>query len=276
MGIEPEVYAWLKRLDRRVENLEKLHEKMEPTTRSAIFVRRYDFVPPEIARLYDAVFVSMRTSRGRTNRNRDYYARLIDEGVEIHGWDWLQWPGTWGGVGELIDFAHSVGAKSLLINAEPKPRKRIGPDWRGEHGEMTRYMTAARQRTDRHHMELGFTGWAMPSKAPTFPWLEAFSACHYTVCQPYEVHGRSGWAYVRQALDEYRSYGARRVMCGRGAHELDDDDNDSWRTPEQIELHRRTTPPGFDEVWWPPKGVVPLELAQAMTAPRPPYAGPLS
>ncbi len=80
----------------------------------------------------------------------------------------------------------------------------------------------------------------------------------------HEVHGAAGPAYVARVLEHWRETGARDLIIGRRAHELDDEDPDHWRPPAQIAEHRADTPTGMDEAWWLAGGTPPAEVVEAI------------
>lgn len=132
---------------------------------------------------------------------------------------------------------------------------------------MAAYVGTARELCHAAGLELWVTSWARPSAATTFPWRELVEPADRAIPQPYEVHGASGKAYVADVLDQWKALGAREIILGRGAHELDDSDADYWRTPAEIRAHRSSTPPGMPEAWWLAGGTPPARVVDAIVAP---------
>lgn len=222
-----------------------------------LFVRRTSWVPPDDASRIGGAIVCTRSSAGRVSLDRAWCASVLKQGGAIAGWEWMLEPGTWReGLEAEVDRLASVGAVALVINVEPASgaSKGTAKDWRGRHAELADYTSTARALCDAAGLELWVTSWALPSAAQTFPWRELLQHAHRAIPQPYEVHGREGAAYVAQSIAEYRAHGAREIILGRGAHELDDSDPDAWRTPAQIREHRESTPAGMPEAWWVPAG----------------------
>ena len=236
---------------------------------SCLFVRRTEWVPVEIAALFDIVIVCGRIESAarpgvvvRANRDAGWYSAVRLRGTDVVVWDWMIPPGLWAaGLVELADWARAIGALGLCLNVEPASGgDKYGPrDWRGKADELGAYATNARDACDRRSLELWVTSWALPPRSPgrperSFALEELVRPSHRQIPQPYEVHGRSGPEYVAEVLERWREAGSRRVILGRGAHELDKSDRDAWRTHAQIEAHRATTPPGYGEAWWVPAG----------------------
>ena len=231
-----------------------------------LFVRQQPWIPVEVATRFDGVVVTLRTSRGRTNRSRSWFEQVREKGTSIATVDLMLPPGQWRpSLSETIKFASDVGAIAHCLDVEPT--KATHTDWRGKHDELEQYATRSRDLCDARGLELWATGWAMPGQARTFPWLELLRPAHRAIVQCYEVHGRSGVGYVTKCVDEYRDHGARGIIIGRGAHELDKGDSDAWRTPAQINAHRASTLPGYDEAWWCPAGPMPDPVADAIVGP---------
>lgn len=232
-----------------------------------VFGRRIAFLPIAVAQRFDGVILATRTSRGAANRSPGWIEEALSRGVEIVGWDWMLAPGQWRpGLGEHVCWLKSVGARALTLNVEPRSPG-TPEDWRGKHDELRAYADTSRELCDLHGLELWVTSWALPSSAPTFPWLELIQPAHRCIPQPYEVHGRTGAEYVARVIAEWRERGARTIILGRGAHELDKSDADAWRTPAEIAAHRASTPTGMDEAWWLPAGTPPQEVVEAILAP---------
>ncbi len=233
-----------------------------PRPGSALFVRQTRWVPPEVAARFDVVIVGGRIEsswrRGRiakTNRDESWYAAVRGMGTAIAIFDWMIAPGLWRpGLEEAVDFAASVDAAAFLLNVEPanKAERHTGRDWRGKGAELAAYAGSARELCDARGLELWSSSWADPPRS--FPLRELVHLTHVDIPQPYEVHGRAGPEYVASVLAEYRAAGSREQILGRGAHELDAGDDDSWRTPAQILSHRASTPRGMGEAWWLPAG----------------------
>lgn len=228
-----------------------------------LFVRQQPWIPTATAARFEGVVLTARTSRGRTNRSRSWCEAVREAGTELALIDLMLPPGTWRpGLGEAIQFAADVGAKAYVLDIEPT--RETATDWRERHSELEQYCSRARELCDARRLELWVTSWALPSAAPTFPWLELFAPAHRAITQPYEVHGRAGAEYTKRCVDEYEERGARRVIVGRGAHELDKSDRDAWRTPAQIAEHKRSTPADMDTAWWCPAGPIPPEVVDAI------------
>ena len=241
-----------------------------PTTpargRAYLFARQQKWLSTALASRLGGVIVATRTNRGRANRDVSWYDVVRRSGAEIVTWEWALDPGRWrDGLTSEIAYAQTIGARAVCLNSEPM--KDTSRDWRGRHAELRDYTEAARDQCDARGLELWVTSWALPSTAPRFPWLEFLAPAHAAIVQCYEVHGREGGAYVAQAIAEYRERGAKRIILGRGAHELDETDADAWRTSEQIAAHRASTPPGLDEAWWTPPGVVREDAVDAIVKP---------
>lgn len=230
---------------------------------SSLFVRQDGWVPPEVAARFDAVLVAARIEahhkRGRillANRDLEWHAEVRHAGTEIVLWDWMVPPNLWEKrLDDLIAYAVEVKARAVLFNVEPgSGADKHDPvrDWRGKGEELRRFMAKARALCDAHGLEMWVTSWALPPSSFDLAALVE----HADVCipQPYEVHGRSGPDYVEEVLDAWCEAGADRLILGRGAHELDKSDDDSWRSIEQIEEHRKSTPAGMPEAWWTPAG----------------------
>lgn len=236
---------------------------------SCLFVRRTEWVPVHIAALFDVVIVCGRIESAirpgeivRANRDAGWYSAVRLRGTEVVIWDWMIPPGLWrDGLGELAIFSRAVGALGVCLNVEPASGsdKYGARDWRGKRDELAAYATAARDECDARGLELWVTSWALPPDQPTrperhFALEELVRPSHRQIPQPYEVHGRSGLDYIAEVLGRWTEAGARDVILGRGAHELDKSDQDAWRTPAQIKAHRRSTPVGYGEAWWTPAG----------------------
>lgn len=239
-----------------------------------VFVRQQRWFTIDVAARFGGVIVCTRNAAGkRANRDLSWYASLRAKGVELVTWEWMLDPGfVWRpGLPGEISFAKSINARAVCINLEPAsgPLKGTSRDWRGKHAEVRAYIGAARELCDQAGIELWVTSWALTKNAPTFPWRELIAPAHRCLPQPYEVHGRAGPAYVADVFRDWIEHGADRaqIVVGRGAHELDDDDRDHWRTPAQIAMHRSSTPPGFDEAWWTAGGRMPPEVVAAIVAP---------
>jgi hypothetical protein len=231
--------------------------------RSSLFVRQQAWVPVEVAVHFDAVLVASRIERRAkrgstafTNNDMDWYAEVRATGTDIVLWDWMVPPHIWDRrLSELFASATAVGARGVLLNVEPgsgDDKHHPMRDWRGKGDELRAFTQVARDLADEHGLELWVTSWALPPRS-----FDLAALCEFAdVCipQPYEVHGRTGPEYVAEVLEAWREAGARRIVLGRGAHELDPSDDDAWRTPAQIEAHRKTTPRGMPEAWWPAAG----------------------
>ena len=256
-------------------------------TRSCVFVRRDEWCPPAIAARYDVVIVAARIeSSARPGRiilasiDTRWVEAVREAGTEIVLWDWMIPATLWRSrLGELVDLAANLGALGVCLNVEPASRH-IGDqgtprDWRGRRDELEAFTTTTRDLCDARRLELWVTSWAMPPASFGLP--ELVRPAHVAIPQPYEVHGRTGPAYVAEVIEHWRDAGAREILLGRGAHELDDD-GDAWRTPEQIREHRRTTPAGLGEAWWTPAGSLARRIAEidAMVEARPGAAGSVS
>jgi hypothetical protein len=234
-----------------------------------LFVRRHRDVTPVQANRCTGVIVAVESHRGIFNRDRSWW-----DGVscEKQGFLWLPLPGMWEEreTRETIRFLGSVRAVAVVVNAEPRSPKHR-PRWEdGHRKEAADYMAIVREAATEHGLEVGFSSWARPSARRSFPWAEFVTASDFTIPQPYEVHGRSGSAYVDACLEEYRALGSHDTWTGRGAHELDRSDSDAWRTPAQIAEHRESTPAGAKEAWWLPAGRLPGRVLDAILADRDP------
>ncbi len=226
---------------------------------SWLFVRQVDDVPPEVAARFDGVIVAARVYRaGRVrlaNQDASWFAAVRAARVRVAVFDWMLPPGTWAqGLAASVAWAKSVGAEAYCLNVEPRPATYPHGRWEGQHDEAALYASTARDLCDRRGLQLWITSWAKPSQRKTFPIREFVRPAHVCIPQPYEVHHPGGSAYVEAVIAEWRGYGAKEVWIGRGAHEIDRSDNDAWRTPAEIAAHRRSTPAGATEVWWPPAG----------------------
>lgn len=232
-----------------------------------LFGRRQSWLPLDLTRRFGGVILATRSaSAAKPNRSVAWCEAAREAGVELAGWDWALDPGAWrSGLAEHVRWLASVGAIALCINVEPMSTP--ARDWRRKHDELRAYTTETREHCDRHGLELWVTSWSLPTSAPTFPWLELFASAHRAIPQCYEVHGRAGAAYVAQAMAEYRERGARELILGRAAHELDKSDSDAWRTPAEVAQHRSSTPAGVDEAWWLAMGTPPADVVDAMLAP---------
>ena len=239
------------------------------------FVRPVGGLRAQDAARFDGLIVCGRSSRGRVSLPTLWLGE-VDRAADGEPparvvWDWMVDPvDAAPGLHDLVERARDIGARAVLLNAEPPARKHRGTplDWATRRGAMEYYASTAREMCDAAGMELWVTGWALPSAAPRFPWREMIAPAHRCMPQPYEVHGREGSAYVAQCLAEWVEHGAARdrLIVGRGAHELDTSDADAWRTPAEIAAHRASTPAGMDEAWWPPAGRWPAEVVGAILA----------
>lgn len=238
-----------------------------PRGRVWLFGRRQSWLPLELTRRFGGVILATRSaSAAKPNRSAAWCEAAREAGVELAGWDWALDPGAWRpGLAEHVRWLASVGAIALCINVEPMSTP--ARDWRRKHDELRAYTTETREHCDRHGLELWVTSWSLPSSAPTFPWLELLAPAHRAIPQCYEVHGLDGRAYVDQAIAEYRERGAREIILGRAAHELDKSDSDAWRTPAEVAQHRTSTPAGVDEAWWLAMGTPPRDVVDAILAP---------
>lgn len=226
---------------------------------SWLFVRRTDFVPPEIGQRFDGLLAVMRTERGWTSRDAGWWRSVEDR--HLVGWDWMLSPGAWAeGLDQSVGWAASMGCCAYCLNIEP--HRDSARDWRGQHEELERYCASAREACDRVGLELWVTSWARPESAPLFPWLELLAPAHVAIPQCYEVHGRSGPDYVAECLDQYQERGARRVLLGRGAHVRAS--RWRWRTPDELAAHRSSTPVGYGEAWWPLASTPPERVVAAI------------
>ena len=238
-----------------------------------LFVRRQKDVTPIQANRCSGVIVAVESSRGAMNRSTEWWDGLHCDRM---GFLWMPLPGLWSEAStrDAIRFLGSVGASAVVVNAEPRSAK-SKPRWEDGHAvEAARYMAVVRKEAERQGMRVGFTSWARLSARPSFPWAPFFDGSEFSITQPYEVHGRTGAAYVEACLAEYRAQGHSDVWCGRGAHELDKSDDDAWRTPAQIKAHRETTPEGCAEAWWLPRGRLPGSVLDAILADRDPARAP--
>lgn len=256
--------ARLKDLERRVAALENNASKsatsepeapeVDRSGASWLFVRQARWAPPPVAARYDGVIVATRYDERPINRGTGYWRDLRERGVRTAGFDWLPLPGAWRpGLGAMVHFLRDVGAEAFCANIEPLPDDEPNR-WEGKHDEARRYVDEARRLCDGARLEFWFSSWARPSARRSFPWAEFVPRAHVNIPQPYEVHGRSGPEYVADVLEQWRDLGARRIILGRGAHELDRSDDDAWRTVAEIAAHRQSTPAGMSEAWWPPTG----------------------
>lgn len=239
-------------------------ERHTPSTAERwLFVRQQTWIPTAIASRFDGVILTARTSRGRTNRSRSWCQAVLEAGTKIALVDLMLPPGAWRtGLAEAMQFARDVGAIAYCLDVEPT--KENTTDWRDRDEELRQYSARARDLCSTYGLGLWATGWAMPSQAKTFPWSELLAPADRAIVQCYEVHGRAGRDYVERCMREYREHGARDLILGRGAHELDRGDADAWRTPAQITTHRQSTPAGMSEAWWCPGGPFPPRHVDAM------------
>jgi hypothetical protein len=239
--------------------------------RSYLFVRQTKWVGVDIARRFDGLIVAVRSNGRPIGRDPAWWVRMRDgAGRQMVGFDWMPERGAWRpGLAQMVDFLATAGAKALCLNVEPLPADAL-QRWEGHHTEAARFVAEARDLCDRRRLQLWFTSWAKPSARRDFPWLEFVRAAHVCIPQPYEVHGRTGAAYIADVIDEWTDLGAKKLIIGRGAHELDKSDDDAWRTVDQIRQHRETTPTGMAEAWWPPAGDMAKRTAivEAMTERR--------
>lgn len=238
--------------------------------RSSLFVRRTTWVPVEVAARFNAVIVCTRSGAGRVSLDRAWCSALRASGAEIVGWDWMLEPGKWReGLEAEIARLVVVGGRALCLNVEPasKPIKGTPRDWRGHHAELAEYTATAAELCHAAELELWVTSWAVAHTSPTFPWRELLQSADVAIPQPYEVHGAKGPEYVAESIRQYTELGARRLILGRGAHELDKSDADYWRTPAQVREHRSSTPTGMPEAWWVPGGRLRPAVVDAMVAP---------
>lgn len=253
------------RLEHEVAALQKgvsLEGKTSETNEalSWLFVRQTRWAPKEVTSLFDGLIIATRYDQRPINRHHAYWQ---DAPVPTVGMCWLPLPGLWrDGLAEQIHFLRDVGAKAFCINAEPLPGK-APRRWEGRHDEMRTMMAEARRLCDAARIETWVSSWANPSARKSFPWSEMIAPAHVCIPQPYEVHGRSGPEYVADVIAQWRDYGAKRIILGRGLHELDRTDGDAWRTPEQIREHRTSTPKGMGEAWWPPAGHMRMDTVRA-------------
>lgn len=247
---------------------DRLGLREEPDApQSWLFVRRDDWAPIEVLRRFDGAIIPVRSPRGILHREPSYWLRARAAGVEVVGMDWMLEPGRWReGLASTVAFLASVGARGFCINAEPRP-KGYPRRWEGQREEAHAYAVAARDLCDRHRLQLWFSSWAMPRARESFPWADFIRPAHVCIPQPYEVHGRAGPGYVAEVLGEWRELGAREMILGRGAHELDPSDADHWRTRAEVTAHRASTPRGMSEAWWTPAGPIPAAVLDAMVSP---------
>ena len=258
--------ARVKDLEKRVARLEgRAAKPSAPDRRRAYpFVRQPRFVPVDMAERFGGAIICSRTDRAtKANRDAGYWRELAKRDVFTAGWDWLVRPSRWRlGMRDAIAWCADHGARAYCLNVEPHSEDLR--DWRKRDREAVEYAAEARDTCDEHGLELWFTGWALPSKARTFPWRPFCTQADVSIAQPYGVHRPSSLAYTQQSIDEYKAQGARRVIVGRGAHELDRSDGDAWRTSAEIREHRKHTPEGYDEAWWFPAGKPRDALVDAM------------
>src|SRR5690606_5387663 len=156
--------------------------------------------------------VATRNSRGgKPNRSPSWWQAARDAGVTLAGWDWMLPPTRWRpGLAQHVAWLADHGASALVLNVEPtKPG--APDDWRGQHEAMRAYTSTARELCDRRGLALWVTSWALPP--PTFPLSELCEHADRCIPQPYEVHGRTGAAYVAEVLDRWRAAGARGLVC---------------------------------------------------------------
>jgi hypothetical protein len=221
---------------------------------SWLFARRADWTPPEVAERFDGVIMPVRYDGRAIHRDAGWWQAVRLRGVQLVGMDWGPLPGAWRpGLARTVRFLSAVGARALCINAEPLPPGRP-VRWEGKPDEARAFATMARDLCDKAGLELWFSSWARPVARRSFPWAEFVAPAQVCIPQPYRVHGRPGPDYELEVIEAWRELGAREILLGRGAHELDRSDSDAWRTPAQIRAHRDTTPPGYGEAWWVPAG----------------------
>jgi len=233
-----------------------------------LFVRLQKHVSPVQANACGGVIVAVESHRGTFNRGREWWDALTCDRM---GFIWLPLPGQWNPAEtrETIRFLGSVKASAVMINAEPRSPTHKPHRWEDGHAdEARRYMACVNEAAEKHGLAVGFTSWARTGARRRFPWAQFFGASTFSVTQPYEVHGRTGRAYVDACLADYRDHGHTDVWCGRGAHELDRSDDDGWRTAAEIAEHRESTPPGAKEAWWLPAGRLPESVLDAILANR--------
>jgi len=235
-----------------------------------LFVRLQKHVSPVQANKCGGVIVAVESHRGTFNRGREWWDALSCDRM---GFVWLPLPGQWSAAETrgTCRFLGSVGAGAVVINAEPRSPKHKPHRWEDGHADdARRYMAAVNEAAAEHGLEVGFTSWARTGARRRFPWAAFFGASTFSITQPYEVHGRTGRAYVDACIADYREHGHDDVWCGRGAHELDRSDDDGWRTAAEIAEHRESTPPGAKEAWWLPAGRLPSSVLDAILADRGP------
>lgn len=266
-------------LRRRVETLEGRAKTRvtvgEPValpaeTQTWLFVRRLEDAPVELATRFDGVIVAHRVfRRGRvklTNADGGWYEALREHGTRLVLFDWMLPPGHWRkGLGAAIVAAKTRSAIAYCLNVEPRPKSYPADQrWEGRPDEAGLYATEARDHCDRRNLELWYTSWARPTARESFPVEPFIRASHVDIPQPYRVHGKPSDDYEEQVIAEWEELGAKRIILGRGAHELDKSDGDAWRTAEEIAEHRATTPEGADTAWWVPRGRMPGEVLEAI------------
>lgn len=230
-----------------------------------VFVRRLRDWPIEALARFDWACVPVLTSgRGAMNRDAGWWADAQAASVRLTAMDWLPPPGNFeAGLERAIDWSAEHGSLCWVVDAEtPGPPR----GWIGQPVQAHSYVAIARARCDASDCGLGFTGIAMlPRRAE---WRAFIEGCgDLLVPQPYDRWGAYEAAYPGRVLDRWRELGARdeRLYIGRGAF-VDPDgrgpEHARWRTPQEIERHRATTPPGLaGECWWPPVGKMPSRVA---------------
>lgn len=217
---------------------------------TGVFVRRLHDYPIEIlARFGWAIVPVINAGRAELNRDPAWWADARAAGVRLVAMDWLPTPTRMvTGHAEAVAWSAEHGAIAWLIDAEA--------EWHHRPVPAAALVAEARQLCDAHGLGLGLTSLAMLPDRREWEILVAGCA-DLSVPQPYDRYGAYEADYAARSVDRWQRLGAQRIAVGRGAF-VDPDgvgpEKARWRSPQEIERHRATTPPGLATAWWPPAG----------------------
>lgn len=233
-----------------------------------VFVRRIRDWPIEVLARFDwACIAVINSDRGAINRDSQWWRDAGAAGVTLTAMDWLPTPGRWrAGLADAIAWSAEHGSICYVADAEgPTPPR----GWNGEAEAAQEYVAEARRRCDMSRCALGWTGLALPPRDGA--WRAFAGGADLTICQPYDRDHQLDARYPVRSVERYRELGAKRVALGRGAFRREVQPDGSmrsrWRTPSEIEAHRRTTPEGTtSECWWMPAGTPSARVVDAIAS----------